>query len=246
MKAVKTFDKFEKWNKELDENERERIAKITGLIPKDVRFILDLGCGDGRITNRLLGFKMVVGLDFSRVALKYVKVDRVFASCTSIPFHKDSFDLILVTEVLEHLDNNAFEQTLKEVEELNPKYIIVGVPYEQDLRELLCKCLNCGRAYLPSSDAGEHVRSFNDEKLTSLFSRPTLDSTVYSGRGRSDPLLIIKHLLGYYYTSGLSTCPNCGSPEQFSRRRNLLYRIISRISWALGRRRPIWAIVRYA
>jgi SAM-dependent methyltransferase len=246
MKAAESFNKFDKWGGGLDENERERIAKVFSLIPKDVGFILDLGCGDGRITNKLLGFERVVGLDFSKVALKHVKADHILASCTNTPFRKNSFDLVLTTEVLEHLNNEVYERTLREVEWLSPRYIIVGVPYKQNLRDLLCKCLNCGYIYLPSSDAGEHVRSLNGEKLTTLLSRYTLDSIVYCRKGRSDPLLRMKHLLGYYYTNSLAKCPKCGSSKQFSRRKDLLYRIISHISWRIGRRIPVWTIVRYS
>lgn len=246
IKAAESFNRFDKWSGELDETERERIAKVFSLIPQDVNFVLDLGCGDGRITNKLLKSKRVTGLDFSKVALKYVKTDHVLASCTNIPFRKDSFDLILSTEVLEHLNNEVYERTLREVEWLNPKYVIVGVPYRQNLRGLLCKCLNCGYIYLPSSDAGEHIRSFNGERLTTLLSRYMLDSIVYCRRGRSDPLLRIKHLLGYYYTNSLAKCPKCGSSEQFSRRKDALYRIISHISWRIGRRRSVWAIIRYS
>lgn len=246
--AMDAFNKFDKWGKEIPVYDKEAIAKVTSLIPKDVNSILDLGCGDGRITNELLGFKRVIGLDFAKVALKYVKGECVLGSCTNLPFHRNSFDLMVITQVLEHLSDEGYEKTVKEIEELSPRYIIVGVPYKQDIRGLLCKCSNCGYTYLPSSNIGEHVRSFSEKKLASLFSYYIVDSISYAGKSRTDPLLRIRHLLGYYYTVAKyspETCPRCGSSRQFSRRKGLFYRVISSVSWRIGRRRPVFIITRY-
>jgi ubiquinone/menaquinone biosynthesis C-methylase UbiE len=245
MTGKEYFEHFNNWGNDLDEKEKERVIKTISLIPDDVDSVLDIGCGDGRITNKLTKFKKVVGLDFSKTALKYVRFDKIIASCTSIPFRSGSFNLLLLSEVLEHLDEKAYQETLKEIERIDKRYVVISVPYEQNLNAFLCKCANCGHTYLGSSSAGEHVRTFNNKNLELLFNKFSLRRKIYHGNTHSDPLLKVKHLLGYYYTNEWAVCSRCGSRRQTSRRKDFLYSIISYVSRVIGQKKPIWAMCLY-
>jgi SAM-dependent methyltransferase/uncharacterized protein YbaR (Trm112 family) len=78
--------------------------------------ILDLGCGTGRVTRRLLQeARAVLAVDFSRVSLEVFaeslnqenNVGLVLADATQIVVAADSFDVVLSTEVLEHIPTSA-------------------------------------------------------------------------------------------------------------------------------------------
>lgn len=75
--------------------------------------ILDVGCGEGRTTDLVceaLGVR-VVGVELESVALAkrsgLQPVTFALGSAYQLPFRSSSFDLVLATEVLEHLDTPA-------------------------------------------------------------------------------------------------------------------------------------------
>jgi ubiquinone/menaquinone biosynthesis C-methylase UbiE len=75
------------------------------------RRVLDVGCGDGLVTKRLVnGGSRVVAIDLSRNLLNYTRrwvgEDRVLvieADAEYLPFGSDVFDRMVMTETLEHL-----------------------------------------------------------------------------------------------------------------------------------------------
>jgi ubiquinone/menaquinone biosynthesis C-methylase UbiE len=72
--------------------------------------VLDLGCGDGRLTLELRG-RRIVGADVSRVALERARertakreIDLVEVSPGAVlPFADGTFDLVLLAETIEHV-----------------------------------------------------------------------------------------------------------------------------------------------
>jgi SAM-dependent methyltransferase len=77
--------------------------------------VLDLGCGDGVLSYLLTrrGAR-VVGVDYSFLALRFgqeqfarrgLAFDCVEASAYYLPFPNDSFDCVVSSDVIEHLDN---------------------------------------------------------------------------------------------------------------------------------------------
>jgi len=94
------------------------------VIPKDVRSVLDVGCGDGRLTNRLTertaGLPLrVVGVDQSAEALQYVRTERRLANADALPFSDDEFDVVMATELIEHLPRRAYRRTLRELKRVS-------------------------------------------------------------------------------------------------------------------------------
>ena len=74
--------------------------------------VLDFGCGAGHLTDLLMKrFRMVVGVDISRVGVRTAwKHSRVEGRCNFIladafhlPFKRECFDVVVMSEVLEHL-----------------------------------------------------------------------------------------------------------------------------------------------
>jgi 2-polyprenyl-3-methyl-5-hydroxy-6-metoxy-1,4-benzoquinol methylase len=103
---------------------------------KTVDSILDVGCGEGFTLNRLKEHgvgKRLEGLEYSKDAIElgkktYPDIKIVQGSVYELPYEDNSFDLVLCTEVLEHLDNP--KDALKELARVSKKYLVISVPNE--------------------------------------------------------------------------------------------------------------------
>jgi len=98
--------------------------------------ILDVGCGEGFTLNILhqnrIG-KRLEGVDFQKEAVKlgrkihpHLKLRQ--GNIYNLPFKDDSFDLIICTEVLEHLEDP--KKALTEIIRVSKRYLLLSVPNE--------------------------------------------------------------------------------------------------------------------
>jgi SAM-dependent methyltransferase len=142
----------------------ERHKNLREMIPSGVRSILDVGCGDGALTNRLAEDWEVTGVDTSAAALEHVKAEAVQASATELPFPDASFDLVLSTEMLEHLALEDYRKAISEMSRVTRRYLLLTVPYREDLEFREVRCPRCGwrghvwghqRLFTPESLAGD-------------------------------------------------------------------------------------------
>jgi len=99
--------------------------------------VLDAGCGEGFVYNHLaarLGRGVrYSGLDLSREALcvgraRGSRASLLGGSVMDIPFSGGSFDLVVCTEVLEHLSRPA--QALDELCRVSRRFVLLSVPCE--------------------------------------------------------------------------------------------------------------------
>lgn len=94
--------------------------------------VLDVGCGEGFVTARLPGGR-VVGVDPDARALE-AAARRVpagefhRAAVTALPFDDGAFDLVVCTQVLEHLEDPA--AALRELRRVARGAVLVTVPHE--------------------------------------------------------------------------------------------------------------------
>jgi len=98
--------------------------------------ILDAGCGEGFTMNKLTQLKLgkkIEGVEYSKESIEYGK--KLFpnliikqGSVYDLPYKDDSFDLVICTEVLEHLEEPA--KALREMLRVTKKYLILSVPSE--------------------------------------------------------------------------------------------------------------------
>lgn len=212
MFEKKYYEEFPSWGGEPSALDQERIVKIIKLIPPDVSTILDLGCGDGKITNELRKVKKwsVIGADWSTSALKYVQAPRICCDVSCTPFKDKIFDLVLCAEVLEHLPSLVYQKALKEIQRVSRKYIIASVPYEENLNLSFIKCPKCGYRFHPSM----HQRSFKKKELEELFNEFILLRISGIGKRAIYPNIAVKlaKSLGFGSTQSYAVCPNCGLP----------------------------------
>lgn len=120
--------------KKLIDNFYNTFIKI--LKPLDVESILDVGCGEGITLDRLrkeaIG-KELSGIDYSDDALKigkkiYPDLNLKKGDIYDIKEKDNSYDLVIATEVLEHLEDP--EKALKELIRVSRKYVLLSVPNE--------------------------------------------------------------------------------------------------------------------
>lgn len=98
--------------------------------------ILDAGCGEGFTMNKLLQEnigKKIEGIEYAKEAISlgkkiYPNLIIKQASVYELPYKNNSFDLIICTEVLEHLEEPA--KALKEMLRVTKRYLIISVPNE--------------------------------------------------------------------------------------------------------------------
>jgi ubiquinone/menaquinone biosynthesis C-methylase UbiE len=81
--------------------------------------VLDIGCGPGY--TRAIGLKYnidVIGLDIASALVpcwSHYKIPAVVAASSAIPFKNNSFDVVTVWDVMEHIPEEGILETLREI-----------------------------------------------------------------------------------------------------------------------------------
>lgn len=193
-----------------------KIIVFEQLIPEAVRSIVDVGCGDGAITDALARSRRVVGVDSSRVALAHVSTESVLADATALPFPDAAFDLALSSQMLEHLDDGAYAAALRELTRVTTDHVLISVPYREDLGMRMIRCPHCGLR----QHVWGHLRRFTAESLVrDLPGFEAVDVRVF-GEVQDPPwpapMLWAIHRLynGWYSWPGQhAMCAGCGATD---------------------------------
>jgi len=231
------------WDKPLYIGVKDRIEATVRLIPPGACSILDVGCGDGRITNRLTNLTdaRVVGIDVSEEALKRVQTEAIHGSVDNIPFADQMFDLVLATELVEHLPSPTYQEALKEIKRVARRWILIGVPWREQLSLAQARCIRCKTSF----HLNYHYRSFDERRLRRLFSPDFgLVTLVWAGKERRSyvPLLLWlrRHLGGGWLRTPTTVCPTCQThlcPAEFPER-TAISRFCDERNESLRRRTP--------
>lgn len=104
-------------------------------LAKDTCSILDVGCGKGepmKFINRSKTF-YTVGLDIFRPYLKNCKKygihdDYILCDAKKLPLRERSFDVVLCSEVLEHLERKNGDELIHFMEKTARKQVIITTP----------------------------------------------------------------------------------------------------------------------
>jgi len=146
--------------------------------------ILNIGTGNGWLEKRCqeAGWESW-GLDPNPAAIQLLDaqgISGVVAGIESIPISSGSFDIVVASEVLEHLLDDLLSLGLGEIHRiLKPGGIFLGtVPYQEplELRRVVCpQCFHVHHAF-------GHHQSFSRKRLTDLFSTANLQPQFFRTR----------------------------------------------------------------
>ncbi len=151
---------------------RRRFEFIAEYIPRGSS-ALNIGVGNGYLESILVQKGVNIScLDPSNSAIDKIQEhlglgEQAKAGFSqNIPFSNESFDYVIMSEVLEHLDDEIFKKTLSEV----MRVLKVGgkflgtVPADENLKEGIVVCPKCGEYF----HRWGHVQSFSQERLSIL------------------------------------------------------------------------------
>lgn len=207
----------------------EKTRSILDMIPQDVLTIADIGCGDGAITNVLAQRYQVIAVDISEEALKHIssKAFPTVASADCIPLPDESVDLVLSSEMLEHLPDKIFDKACREIKRVSKKYIMITVPNKEKLRRCFTKCNACRFEFHISC----HLRSFNLTSIARYFTCCVVKHYAFCGSLKPKSFDIISYFENklansYFSVSSMPIlCPSCGKVLSFPFQRNFAQKL---------------------
>lgn len=143
MKQLKNMQTTDNFKKHTSKNPLKTLflniyykTFINELKKLKIENVLDVGCGEGFILSKLreegIGTSWQ-GIDYSKEAVEIGKKIHPFlnlkqGSIYDSKFQDNSFDLVVCTEVLEHLEDP--KKALGEVLRISQKYVLLSVPNE--------------------------------------------------------------------------------------------------------------------
>jgi len=154
----------------------EAICRLSKIEKNEV--ILDVGCGKGFLTDYFASKSIeTIGVDISLSKLKMGRKEVenrrgakfVCGSVVHIPFRNSLFDVIISSELLEHVSD--IRNTVREFSRIlrDDGRIIISVPYDQKI--VYYECIHCKKM----TPVAGHVHSFDEKKIRSLLEEQGID-----------------------------------------------------------------------
>ena len=209
--------------------------------------VLEVGARDSYITRLLSdSFEQVVPLDLELMEPVASNVICVAGDVRSLYLGSNEFEVVLCSEVLEHIPENDLELACRELARVARRFVLIGVPFEQDLRVARTRCARCGTINPPYG----HVNRFTRAGLDSLFPELRAVAEERTTALAATLTALAGHPWGTYDQD--EPCVACGAavgpPPPYSLSSRALAALASRIdstARALFRPRPKWLHVLY-
>ena len=215
---------------------RRKAQLFAALIPAGCRTVLDAGGGTGWATVGIREKCDVVTLDSCAESLSHAAGATILASVEALPCKDLSFDLVMSSQVLEHLPSDALGKACSEMMRVAKNYLLISVPYREALETRHVRCAFCRHIFHPDY----HQRSFSEEDVARLFPRWLMaEWHVFgalswgSGVTNSWSLPRVGSTREYPLATEHTICPQCGkqglvsSPDAPARRRSTTDRCVS-------------------
>jgi|GEM_PF-1828692 len=147
----------------------QRIEQTIDLIPLKVKSVIDVGCGNGIFAKYLRGKRpdiQISCIDRSKEALKHVDADYKYQRdiVDLSNFENMSYDCVTSLQVLEHLPVPNYELALKELARISGRYILIGVPYKEQIEDNMTTCPSCHTKF----NLDLHLRSFSSSNFDKM------------------------------------------------------------------------------
>ncbi len=220
-----------------NEQEKTRIADLMRMVPETVKSVIDIGARDGFLSKELTNYcPSVTALDLEMPVIDHPNVRCLKGDATALQFPDASFDLVFCSEVLEHIPSPALEQACSELGRIADQYVLIGVPYMQDIRHGRTTCYSCGKTNPPWA----HVNSFDETRLKLLFPDFEVVRINFVGKGEPGTNNLSAYLLnlagnpfGTYIQE--EPCVHCGMRLKPPPSRNLTQKVLTRVAYTVRR-----------
>lgn len=137
------------------------------------RSLLNIGCGNGYLerTAQQKNWK-VISVDPDAKSIEQLKSQGIDARCgmiEALPVTSDSLDVVICTEVLEHLMPDSMEAGLREIRRiLVPGGVLIGtVPWRENLADNEVFCPHCNQTF----HRWGHHQSFDETRMRSVLNK---------------------------------------------------------------------------
>jgi len=206
--------------------DEERVNKILDIIPEDIGAVLDVGIGGGYIYRKLKERNSLrcFGIDIS---LEMVKKSGTGTACVSdvsnLPFNSEEFDLVLATDLIEHIKADSFKESVSEIVRVAKKYILVNSPYKESIDWPVSICARCGKEF----NIYGHLRRVDTKLIKGLFPEREFEVLKMGTLGRKRnlrPGLLVyaARKWGRVYSKEAAICPYCFNSPVGHPRRNII------------------------
>ena len=161
---------------------------------EDVKTLCDLGCGNGFMAGRLaqLGYD-VTGVDASESGIALARSTYPQANFVCATVNSDlrdeslpeSFDLVLSSDVIEHMYRPA-DLIEAAVSLVKPNgYVLIGTPYHGYMKNLALALSGKLDTHFCVHDVGGHIKFFSVKTLSELLHRHGLCDLKFTYYGRA-------------------------------------------------------------
>jgi ubiquinone/menaquinone biosynthesis C-methylase UbiE len=195
---------------------------------------MDVGVRNGYFALKLKQtYATVIALDLSRPALP--GCINVAGDVQKLDFPDNSVDLVLCSEVLEHVPD--IEAAAREIARVTRRRAIIGVPYKQDLRVGRLTCIYCDHISTPYG----HLHSFDEARLRRLFAGMKAVKFDYVGEQiRMSTTALAMRLMDYAKNPcgtyrQEEACPNCHKQMSRPVNRTLQEKLAGKAAFCLNR-----------
>jgi ubiquinone/menaquinone biosynthesis C-methylase UbiE len=184
-KDAESFDYFEKKSGATAHDERRVHEYIIANIPKEASKLLDVGCGSAWVAQHFFKKnKFVFSLDISisnplKATSKYTSEKHfgITADSYSLPFQPDSFEVIVASEIIEHVvsPERFITELLRTVKP--DGYLIITTPYKELIKQTLC--IHCNN----ETPVNAHLHSFDENSLIALSKKNAAKQIIWNTFG---------------------------------------------------------------
>ncbi|MDZ7617965.1 MAG: class I SAM-dependent methyltransferase, partial [Patescibacteria group bacterium] len=142
--------------------ERERVQQLIAMVPVGLSSALDVGAADCHIAALLADrIPSVTAVDVEQPQTSDARVRTVQGDVTSLAFGDKTFDMVVCSQVIEHIEPALLQKACDELSRVAGRFALIAVPYRQDIRFGRMTCSACGARNYPYG----HLSSFDEQRL---------------------------------------------------------------------------------
>jgi SAM-dependent methyltransferase len=193
------------------------LSALIDFWPSNIQSVLDVGSGDGKVAAKLAAAVRAQfrALDGSAEALRLNPLPSILADATDRSAYDGVYDLVMATDILEHLDGEVEAKTLENIFATARDCVALAVPFREFRPEATAKCASCAQLY----HVNWHQRSYTARDLIGRVPDGwVVAGIVLTGEHWTTvppPVTLWKRASGRAFSQWAEAmCPHCGSGEQ--------------------------------